>query len=555
MNYPLRFQLDPQLQNQIWNGDLQLPQKQIDLRLRLKKWMSNREKCPYSRFLSGKEITEMPARDDMTRLTADLMARFQPMVQAVNVMHLLGKLVDFNNAQSSIKLCPPPIPMIAKGETNPFAKADLTHLEDVSNFRTLLANALRDTTKTSERKPCEEGSPNNDLPQHKIQVGRLLLSAIVHGGLIHSSILESLIRMLSSDAPVLHSASGRVYVEFSLSYKNQENSEFRRWFPDALTSVLLIRIQRETVRQVIPSDVLQEDKKSNLREHLWRCIKAFLRDAGVSSGQLPRSLAQLLALAKLDLEARIPIFLVNYAARKFVSHSLKPDVWRRLHGLTPENIAETRSEQTSDTSDRFELPDVGEQEEIESRWLQVLRHSLKGNDRAVVINQIMDLLAANHEAFAPGYPGELFAGFSLYILHAKNGQSYRFALASMRDYVIGVSRRLGGLLGMESVREFDSMSWSNLYEEVLSDAESIGLRRKVIRILREFQRYLEAERGMPALEEDVLGTTVGLVPVDANIISEYEFLKARQKFWSNSKMEKDLATSKYPPAKPGALSL
>ncbi|MBN8475965.1 hypothetical protein, partial [Sulfuritalea sp.] len=92
------------------------------------------------------------------------------------------------------------------------------------------------------------------------------------------------------------------------------------------------------------------------------------------------------------------------------------------------------------------------------------------------------------------------------------------------------AKRLGGLMG-ESASDYDEDEWIGLYEETLSDAETPSIRRKMLRVLREFQRYLEAERdASPMNASEVFGTSDGLVPVDANIISHEEFVRIRDQF-------------------------
>ena len=88
-----------------------------------------------------------------------------------------------------------------------------------------------------------------------------------------------------------------------------------------------------TQEQVARAVNHQYDKKMSVkdrRDTLTYCIDRFIHHATDSIDQ-PLSIYQLFVATHLDFTTRMPIVLANYASRDFVSHSLKPNVWRRIN--------------------------------------------------------------------------------------------------------------------------------------------------------------------------------------------------------------------------------
>ena len=520
------FQLTSAEVDEVWDSpELQLSAQQLDQKHRLRRWMSRRVKCPYSLYLSGKPVAHPPTENDVQMLSADLMSRFQPMSHAVSALQLLGKVVDHGNAKGILIVCPPPIPVLARRKPSPFG-GDMQSIALAPRLRTLLEKSLL-------KGPLTEFKESDGKLEAQFLLGGLLVSALVHGGMIHASILERLVENICSGEPVLQCAGDRVYVELSLKYRQQQNAEFRRWFPDPLSAVLIMRLPPDIARLATSSSKNDEThtvKTHTVREQLWSCILTFMHNTDADKAWIPASLSKLVKGVRLDLESRLPIILANYAGRDFVSHSLKPHVWKRLHGVIPPDDISGSAKNRTEKDKTKETPtgDVDAIGEIESRWLQKLRGELKPIDRDICTVRIKQLLAQAPDQFRQHQAGELFARFALWVLDARNDRKARFALATVKDYVITAGKRLGGLIGNVQIDQFDQNSWNELYEQVIGDVDSEGMRRKLVRVLREFQRFLETECGMSADEaSDVLGVQAGLVPVDANLISETEFLQIR----------------------------
>jgi integrase len=412
---------------------------------------------------------------------------------------------------------------LIKHQPSPFRGERWPKLEVASRLREILAEAIRAPAILSRRK-------HSAKELARITLGQLFASGIVHGGLISTPILEALLRCLQEDAPPLMCLGNRVYTELSLSYRKQENAEFRRWYPDPLTAVLIMNLPGDIIPIASDDAPLNATGTQGL---IWQCISAFFRSVGERSS-LPNTLPSLLDAVRLDFESRIPIHLANYAAGAFVCHSLKPSVYRRLHGLpvdirldeaSPEKSKQAPSNHAPDIRQTLELPG-----ELEPRWLAPLRVATRGTDRFQIIRNLELLTNSSSPGFAGGEVGELFAGFALRLFSVSTDSKAKMAVSTARGVALSVSIRLGGLVG-DDISQFHTEEWVGLYEEALCDAETPGVRRKLRRALQEFQRYLERERGAESIVgSDVFGSAAGRVPVDANIISEQEFLSIRDRF-------------------------
>ena len=230
----------------------------------------------------------------------------------------------------------------------------------------------------------------------------------------------------------------------------------------------------------------------------------------------------------------MPIVLANYALRDFVSHSLKPDVWRRING---QSVSHSPPSQSKLDYAAMALPgsiditgDVIDFDEIEPRWLTVVRGAFEGTDREQVKARIGRLLEQPVSGFESKEAGELFAQFILWLMASTRDDKVRLALSTIKDYSISIGKRVGGLLGMNQIDGVDSVAWAAIFEEVLADANTKGLRTKLIRVLREFLRFLQEVKNIDVDEaQEILGPLGSLVPVDANILTEAEYQLVRTK--------------------------
>lgn len=496
----------------------------------LRAWLMRRTNNPLACFLVGKLHREPIAAVHGLTLSSELLANFQPKEIAENTLNLLLKLVDHGNTLGLFSLCPPPIPVLIKKQSSPFAADRWPALAIAPRLRSAVTQAC-----ISPRQIHRNNLQPNAVAQ--IAVGHFLTSAIVYGGILHISSLKTLLHniVLGTDTsdPVLKCFGNRVFIDMSLDWRGQADAECRRWFPDPLSAVLLMEGAMPAAQQWLGkcTDVI------SLKLKIWQAIRKFLVHAGINHGSIPSSLTTLIDAVRLDFETRIPMVLVHYAARSFVSHSLKHAVWRRIHGMTPSGDEPAMRE-------KLIPPGRGPQgmddtNELEPHWLYPLRAAMHGDDRRAVIMRLEALLdmaaSADNPDFAHGSPGHLFTGFAHRLFSVSGGNKVLLAPSTARAYAISAAKSIGGLLGHEELRRLDADEWATIFQAVMEDAETSSMRRKMIRVLREFQQFLElVHHAEPINVSTVLGYSEGLVTVDANIISHDEFLKIRAHFEATS---------------------
>lgn len=504
---------------------IDLPDSQKHLLPMLRKWMGNRKSDALSLYLTGTPVNTLDGQTMMQATTTALLKRFRPQKTGVDVLRLFGKLIGRGNSQGIFSFCPPDVPALLTRKSSPFALSEWNSLSCLQILMSMLEDAERTPVIIRRKRTTQREVA-------LVTLGQLLVSAITYGGLVNRPSLEALVHQLRfSEEAILQCQGERAYVELSLAWRSQADAEFRRWFADNLSSILLLKMPAGLLEQVIPSQ--QDLQKSPLKKIIWQAIRAFFKYAGFKTKAIAPTLPRLLAAVRVELASLIDISLCNYAARDFVSHSLKPHVWRRLYGIQPIEFTHpckaTLTLRISPPGPGI-LSDVSDIDDIEPNWLVALRKAMRGEERPVIIHQLTKLLESGVDDFAKDTPGDIFGRFALRLFTVINDNHKRLAVRTARAYVISAAKRLGGLMG-ESASDYDEDEWIGLYEETLSDAETPSIRRKMLRVLREFQRYLEAERdASPMNASEVFGTSDGLVPVDANIISHEEFVRIRDQF-------------------------
>ncbi len=517
-----QIQLEVVELTKLWRQEnLDLTPSQIQQLPALRKWLGRRRKNPLADYLVGKPVVDIP-KSITKNLTADILAHFRPQSLGVDVVSLMTKIIDRGNAEGLFILCPPPIPVLLKRQSSPFRGDRWTSRDVASQLRETLALSIHSPglLKRTKHKPQRIA---------EIALGQILIAAIVHAGMLAPATLTALLRHLQTVNQSLGQSliciDDRLFIELSLRHKTQENAEFRRWFADALTAALIMYLPRQTVSVAIGQ---KEFKSENLGAFIWRCISGFLQSTGHEYA-FPTSLSALLDAVRLDFERKIPSYLVHYAARSFVSHSLRPHAYRRLHGIDATSPTESDVNSLGPPGTGIEQ-DVELSGEVEPRWLSALRAVMRGDDRQSITREVDRLLKLRTAGFCPGEVGELFASFALRIFARTNTNKVRMAVSTCRAYVVSVSLRLGGLVGHD-VSQLATNDWVSYYEEVLSDAPTPSIRRKLVRALREFQNFLEMDRGCDPMDaREVFPSSSGLLPVDANVISEAEFFKIREQF-------------------------
>lgn len=442
-----------------------------------------------SQILLTGEIPPEDVVDDVKELVDDFILQKSKGLKIVrDQIILLGRVIERGNITGLWKLSLPPVPVHIERERNPFTPIRFSSLESARVWGNLVTDSISKEVALSE----------------KARVGRILLCALSRGGLLQINALEELLWSLSEPIYVLN---GRSYIELSLKWRGNEDMETRRWFPDPLTEAL----------------ILKEDVKSGevSEAKVWPFIRSFFIECGGKPAERPKNMTALIDAIALELQLKAPPFIVNYAMRKFVSHSLKRDAWLRMNGVISRDLSSSEDEvETSDVQiEEFSaLEDYGD-----AVWSRRINDALNKPDKQSALISLGELKEALTPASTPPL-AEHIVKWAAELLKNGSKKEKGSALATVRKYVVTVTPRLYGLVGEEDIVTLNAEAFEEIYSQILEDASSNGMRRQLARMLRAFHQYLSDKCTVPKLDHSVLGFAYSLTPVDANIISieEYE---------------------------------
>ncbi|MDX8382471.1 MAG: hypothetical protein R8M45_00220, partial [Ghiorsea sp.] len=397
---------------------------------------------------------------------------------------ILGYVVESGNIEKLWQVPLPPIPVHIEREKNPFQPALFNQYQQGKHWQQMpLVSIQRDL----------ELSPT-------AKVGRILLSAITSGGLLHHGSIDSL--LLSLDNP-MQVANDTLYLHLALRWSGHDAQEIRRWFPDALTQVLLL--QHQPLKQL------------DTRSKPWFYIKGFLLACDLQAEAMPKNMTALLDTVAFGLKLRIPFFLVDYATRGFVSHSLKEHAWLRMQGL---EYQQEQLPSPDSVEGSLDLPELNNNDECDGTWSRQLKDCLKMGSKTDALRAAEALTIEHH----PKSTVEIYiSGWMVYMLRYGSKIGRPLALSTIKGYVSRVIRGLPSLTFDLNRDELTAEVFEEAYIQLLEDAESADLRKHLAKALREFHHFLITKQHVEKIESSVLGLRNQLSPVDANIISIDEY--------------------------------
>lgn len=504
----------------LWFAEaLNLSDKQAGCLPQLIAWMDARRYCHYSCALRGREPKRSQAAFVGAPASPQELARsFREAIlshadfegQSKDMLNIVAKVADRANALGFLEICPPPIAVSLSPEPSPYAPDNWPRTGMASRVRDALANAVTERTQGTDPLPA-------------VALGQCLISAVVHGGLLCVEALEALVQRLIEPGCPLETFGRRMSIDLVLGYQGQPAVELRRWFPDALSAILLQRLSSAAVVGALGLATDGVFTGTPQRKSLWRVIEVGFASLALPIGDAPRSLSAFLEDVQLDMLMRLPPLLVNYGSRRIISHSLKRHVWARLHGVSVA-CDEASAGLVEDPDGVGNDDDLSPSGDPEPRWMGGLRAAVKPDDPKQMESLLQALLdRVGHSAGEEGNGG-LFAQFALYLLRYRLRSGRRLRPRTIRAYVMTMARRIGGLLGQESAWGQDPVLWARLYEQALDETTSSASSYKLARQLRSFHRFLAEFLGLdPQAGRSVLGAAGGLIPVEANLLSPEEF--------------------------------
>jgi len=426
-------------------------------------------------------------QDDIRNLVDDMIAEKSKNLKSVrDQIVLLGFAIEAGNKQGLWSLPIPPVPVYVQREKNPFQPDRFKQIRLARFWSSIVLKALNHGAEFSEA----------------ANIGCILLSAMSRGGLLHINTVDTLLAQLDKGICV---ANGRSFIELSLRWRGQDDMETRRWFPDPFTEALILN------QSITPS--VTAGKRA------WPFIRTFFKEAGVERADRPKNMTALIDALTLDLQMKIPPFLVNYAVRGFVSHSIKSNTWRRFQGVVQQEseevqLADLEGQQETNQMDNSETEDFGE-----TSWGCLIRLALWQSSKPLVLAALHSIPHTESEPPVAKY----IIDWAEYLIGNGSKLGRTLTLGVIRSYIGMIAPRIFGLIGEEDFALLNIEAFEEIYSQILEDASSAGMRRKLARALRELHHYLSLKLEAPVLDSSVLGLGDALSPVDANILSIEEY--------------------------------
>ncbi len=510
----------------IWDSpDIGLSEAQKAMAHRLRTWM-RAYKSPFVRALADLRTESSPLTCDvkvMYGLQKDIESQFDSGKAVYTALVILSKFVVYVNRIGKGPIPQPRISHLVTKPPNPFRNGIAQDMACVQRWLVMEQKWIRECAVT----------PPVEL---------VILSSILHGGILHASSVVNLTRaLLAHRTPALGCIGSRVYVDMvgnhSLPEHNGLELEDRRWYPDDQTSALFRRPEKYAqVNDWVHLDVLRNDQVARrvfqkIRHRMFRdCLPKDLR---------PASLKQLIDAVATTARTEMPAVLVEYASRRIVSHSLRLDVLQHIYDVAL--TTNTPSSFEEPCHGAFPMDDVVSfedrlPEDMEPAWLQQLRQAFRTKDRREASTNLEVLLSAFPN---PSCPGHRITDFARYLLNERHRDQQRFvsrkplAISTANYWTLTVARRFGRILGEQDPTSLTAENIETLYihvlENVVEGDDPRQLRRKVVHALREFQEFLVGKLGAASIQDRViLGSPRKLLPVDAKIITLEQFLAARR---------------------------
>jgi integrase len=487
----------------LWKLDNSRVKPEIQLAAsKLFDWLDSRDDN-LSRLITGR-VCQEPREDGIRNLEHDIIARFKPLRETVLYLRALALVVERGNCEGLFRLCPPRVPTLVKHTPSPFREGRMPLIARPRLWREAAGGPVH-VLRASEE---------------DMYIGRILISAAVNGGLLHPSLLAALCDLLQDRLSILEDRS---YFELHLPWQGKPDMELRRWFPDPLTELLILNLSRSR-----PPARFSEAKRGSTTGDVWRYLRAFFKAAITDKSYRPKNITEFFELISLELKTQIPVFLVVYAERRFVSHSLKDYVWDRLHGVP---VADKKSEQSGETEDSVDnnVPDstesdVGDVSAFIPPWLDQLNNALGGKDKKVARKKIAALTYPEDTGQEAMFT--LLTRWTEYMLVEGSATGNPLRLSTIRDYIRRVGIRVVGLSAFQDITMLTTDALEEIYQQIIEGAISDGQRRHHARGLREFHHFLVRRYQMdPINEREVLGVGNALAPVDANLLTEDEYQK------------------------------
>lgn len=410
---------------------------------------------------------------------------------------ILGKIIERGNEEKLWKICPVAIPIKAAPDKNPLTPETKTHKELATLWKDAASKYIQKNNKTIYE-------TFEDI------TGFILFSAAASGGLLNTKYLNTLTHQIK-DPVIIY--KNRIVLPLHLLHKAGHTEQYFRWEPDTLTSLILLN--RPTSITISPN---------NSKQTTFALIKLFLTNAGVTAELLPKNIQHFLDTLASEYHLYLPPFLVSFARRRFISHSVYDQVFHRSSSVitswnTPNSTPSAIYKNDAITNDRSLLDGA---DGFKNHFLERINSTLKIIAPKQMTRQLHRLY---DDIESPTPPINKYLLKWLITLLTK-GSSYgrKIKPSSALSYFKSISQRLVDAFSDYDLKTMSEEDFIDIYTQILETSISLGNRKKLARLLYEFHYFLHKTENIVEINTaDVLSIRSQLAPVDANILSEDEY--------------------------------
>jgi|TARA_R110001599_G_scaffold26612_23_gene93946 integrase len=350
-------------------------------------------------------------------------------------------------------------------------------------------------------------------------IGALIAVVTLRGGIHSTASLRALLG--SIDEPTYIAEGVEHWRDLSIAFRDQPDAERRRWYPEPLSEMLLTA---KDWSQMPLWQKLQEDKWPI--GELWQCLRDALLIFPTGGPRPVKSMSAWLKAVGYYWQLQLPPVIQSVAAGSQISHAVTPSCWGRLigHVAAPSTVDQHRDEdgQVSDET----MPDEEVVGPIENLWMTKLTRACRTETTAEARRALKAL-----EPLWPkdGSAQQLIPEWADYLLQVGGATGQALAPATAVKYLSLAGRRLANSVGSEPLFDLGLEGLSELYEEILRGAKSLGHRKYLAKTLRAWHQFLVVRYGMGEIDEaEVLGLGMLRTPVDAVVLTLDEFLSVRR---------------------------
>ncbi len=474
---------------------------------------------------------------EMRAIERDIVAAFRPVRRAHAMFGCLHHVVQRWN-EMTCKACPlPRIAFLHAKAKNPFKYDPAEALRLHAHCKFLLHEEIRNGANDAA---------NGVTADAQDWLALSILSGVLNFGLLHRDLILAVVNALANPTRSFFSMGSQVALQLSLPVRGVPDSEHRVWTPDPLTATLLLRVDELEARAVLASVCISRISQQQQSRQLYAALAkrvARIFVAGDHARNVRFTLPGILRFSTHAARYWLPFSAVAYLTRKFISHSLRPQVLARLDASVqllslPETSApisddnrtgsaRNRFAKSGPTSaideDRVTEQSVG----VPPLWLPTLRQAMRGS----TMRQIRSGLAGHIKRNDVPLISMRLAEFAHTLSQRRGRRSIK--LSTLRTYIPLLAKYLGPYFNDDDPADLGRTGIESLYLEAMEDhacsssGRSLSGQRRFARCILLFHRFLMEKHEARPLEE-LGGLGLGCLPVDANLLGEEGFLRVVQ---------------------------